>query len=259
MEFFVNHGKNLKIEVDGKTYLRSAIKTHFVEAGKENYVDFVKTYIAPIHQEGDIVAISENIIALCQNRIYTLESVKLSKLAKFLAGKINVTDAGLGLGNPYKMQIAIEEAGVFRILFAAFCHVVGRLFGKRGLFYKVAGHGVANIDGFCNISFDYYMDKGILAPSDCNQVCDEIKKATGIDIMIVDANDLDIEILGKNQEMSVYSNEFLRKVIKDNPNGQDDQMTPMTLIREESLVKEPYTTTQREARPKRERKFTEVV
>jgi len=258
MEFFANHGKNIEREVDGKVYLRSSVKTHFVDAGKDDYNEFIRRYIGPVHQEGDIVAISENIIALCQNRIYTLDQMKVSRLAKFLASKINVTSAGLGLGNPYKMEMAIQEAGRLRILFAAACHVVARLFGKKGVFYTVAGHGIAGIDGFCNISFDYYMDKGVLVPEDSDGVCDEIKAKTGISCMVVDANDLDVEILGKCRELDKYSNKFLADLIRDNPNGQADQMTPLTLIREKALQTEPYTVTVREALVKRESQFTPV-
>ena len=62
MEFFANEGKNVEIEVNGKTYLRHAIKTRFVKQG-ESYIDVFKEYVAPIYQEGDIVSSSEKIIA----------------------------------------------------------------------------------------------------------------------------------------------------------------------------------------------------
>ena len=52
MEFFANEGKNVEIEVNGKTYLRHAIKTRFVKQG-ENYIDIFKEYVSPIYEEGD--------------------------------------------------------------------------------------------------------------------------------------------------------------------------------------------------------------
>ena len=48
--------------------------------------------------------------------------------------------------------------------------------------------------------------------------------------MIVDANDLNVEILGKSSSLE-YSDEVLEKIIKDNPAGQSHQLTPIILIR----------------------------
>ena len=41
-----NADKQLYVDVDGKTYARYAIKTHFVHVG-EDYVDLVRTYVLP--------------------------------------------------------------------------------------------------------------------------------------------------------------------------------------------------------------------
>ena len=48
--------------------------------------------------------------------------------------------------------------------------------------------------------------------------------------MIVDANDFDVEILGKTGCL-YYDEELLKKIIKDNPAGQSNQLTPIVLIR----------------------------
>ena len=48
---------------------------------------------------------------------------------------------GVGLSSPWTMQLAIQEAGLPRILLAAVVSAVGKVIGKRGWFYQVAGHG----------------------------------------------------------------------------------------------------------------------
>ena len=44
MEFVANEGKNVEITVNGVTYMRHAIKTHFVQQG-EDYIEIFKKYV----------------------------------------------------------------------------------------------------------------------------------------------------------------------------------------------------------------------
>jgi F420-0:gamma-glutamyl ligase-like protein len=233
--YYVNPGRKLEIQVSGKTFFRHAIVTHFVEAGKENYIDLVQKYVSPIYREGDILSMSENVIALCQNRIIRKEDLKLGFWAKFLSKLVYKNPGGYGLRQPYKMAIAIKLAGLPRVLFAAVISAICKLFGKRGVFYKIVGHNVANVDGFVTLASDYYADKGVLSPENPYGVCKEIKEKTGVDNMIVDANDLGVEILGVNSEVP-YTIEELAAMIKDNPAGQKREMTPFILVREKKVV-----------------------
>ena len=75
------------------------------------------------------------------------------------------------------------------------------------------------------------VEMGILNPKDPTKVCNEIKEKLGISVMIVDANDLGQEILGKSDNIKL-SVEELKGLIKDNPAGQANQQTPIILIRE---------------------------
>lgn len=228
---YANPGKNVEISVKGRIYSRHAIKTHFIEAGKENYIDIIRRYASPLYEKGDILAISEKLITLCQNRVITKDSLKIGFWAKFLSRFAYKSPYGYGIKNPLKMAVAIKLAGLPRVLFAGFCSVIGKLFGVRGVFYKVVGHNIANIDGFNNFAFDYYMDKGLISPENPNGVCKEIKEKLGMDCMIIDANDIGAEILGASCE-GAYSIDELKGMIIDNPAGQDREMTPLILIRE---------------------------
>lgn len=229
MEFIANEKKNVEIEVDGQVYLRHAIKTHYIKA-QENYIDIIEKYVVPIYQKGDIISISEKIIALCQNRIIYKKDLKLGFWAKFLSKFVNQTPAGEAVGNPYKMQIAINICGLPKVLYAAICAGIGKIFKKKGVFYDIVGEEVSGLDGFCDDAFDDYLEMAILIPSEPEKVCNEIYEKLGVSCMIVDANDLNIEVYANSKDIT-YDKETLCKIIKDNPAGQANQTTPIILIR----------------------------
>jgi len=238
---YVNPGKVAEIVVGEKKFVRHAIRTHFIEAGKENYIDIIRKYALPVYEKGDLLSISEKLITLCQNRVIKKENLKVGFWAKFLSKFAYKSPYGIGIRNPLKMAAAIKLAGLPRVIFAALCAAVGKLFGIRGIFYKVVGHNIANIDGFNNFAFDYYLDKGLISPENPGGVCREIKEALGIDCMIVDANDIGVEILGVASDVPYEINE-LKAMIRDNPAGQDREMTPMIIIRPMESVQEVKST-----------------
>ena len=228
-----NTGRQLEREVDGQVFLRYPIRTHFVEIG-EDYLELVKNYVLPYYQQGDILSISEKIITLCQDNVLYKDQVKIGLLAKILSRFVMKTPYGQSVGNVYKMQAAINLCGWWRVLFAAILSGIGKLFGKHGIFYQFLGNGVSNIDGFNSFEWDYYGDKGLLGPVEPDKVCEEINEEFNIQCMIVDANDLGVEIMGKNKEMN-YDESFLKALIKDNPAGQSTQQTPFILIRRQNV------------------------
>ena len=63
-------------------------------------------------------------------------------------------------------------------------------------------------------------------------VCNEAYKRTGVVMMIVDANDLDVDLLGKGNQLRDWKQDQLLALIVDNPAGQNRQLTPFVLIRE---------------------------
>jgi len=109
MEFCANEGKNVTIEAGGKRYDRHAIQTHFVQVG-ESYLDLMERYVLPHYQEGDILSMSEKVIAMCQGRVVTEDQVKPGFWAKVLSRFVHQTAAGPGMGLPVKMQFADTAA-----------------------------------------------------------------------------------------------------------------------------------------------------
>ena len=229
----MNEGKKVEIEVNGVTYLRHAIKTRFVKQG-ESYIDLFKEYVSPIYEEGDLISSSEKIIALCQNRVVKREDIKIGFWAKFLSKFASHPTTGVGVGETIKMQYAIDTVGLPKVLWASFASAVTKLFGKKGVFYKIVGQEVSGLDGFYDHVWKEYGDIGIQMPENPSGVCNEIKEKLGISMMIVDANDLGQEILGKSSDVTL-SDEELKELIKDNPSGQGKELTPIILIRKKPI------------------------
>ena len=133
MEFVANESKKVEIETSTGVYQRHAIQTHFVQIG-ENYIDLIERYVKPLYEEGDLLSISEKVIALCQKRIVYRKDIHPGSWAQLLCRFVHVTPAGPGAGTPHKMQLIIMICGLPRVLLAAFCSAVTKLFGTTGVF-----------------------------------------------------------------------------------------------------------------------------
>lgn len=229
-EFVANEGKDVVIQVGERKFARHAIHTHFVQVG-ESYLNLIEQYVKPLYQEGDILSSSEKIISLCQKRVVYKKDMKLSWLAKFLSKFASHSSAGIGVDSPWKMQFAINQRGALYVVWAAICAGFGKLFGKRGVFYEMVGQEVAGLDGFYDHCFDVYGEFGIRIPEHSDAVCEEVYEKLGVKMMIVDANDIAQELLGKCAALE-ESEADLMAMIADNPCGNGTQLTPFTLIRE---------------------------
>ena len=125
---------------DGVEYQRIPVKTHLITKA-DKMEDVVLQYAKDKMQAGDILFISEKAVACTQNRAIPMEDIKPRKLAVTLSRYMTKTPAGIGLGIPETMEMALQECGTLRILFAAFCSVIGKILGRKGWFYIVAGPG----------------------------------------------------------------------------------------------------------------------
>ena len=118
-----------------------------------------------------------------------------------------------------------------RVLLAGFVSAVTRPFGVKGLFYKICGHGVAGIDGFYfRSSFDRYKTLALINPEHPVELSNEIEKQCCIPIVIMDANDIDQNQLGKCDDFPLTDDQ-IQDAMKDNPSGQGGELTPLILIR----------------------------
>ena len=215
---------------NGRRYDRYAIQTHFVEVG-ESQAELVRRYVLPIAQKGDVLSFGAKVMAMCTGNVKTKEEIKPGFWAKFLSPHASETVAGIGMHDPYKLQLAIDMVGAPRVVFASIASAVTKLFGVKGVFYKIVGPGVAGIDGFYyRSSFERYKSLALINNDNGAALCDALEKETGIPVVLMDANDIDRNQLGKCADFPL-TDEEIQDAMKDNPSGQGGELTPLILIR----------------------------
>ncbi|MBX3087934.1 MAG: coenzyme F420-0:L-glutamate ligase [Cryobacterium sp.] len=223
-----NAGKALEVEVDGEKYQRIPIKTRLVSP--EDEIDQVVIEFAkPQLKDGDVLFITEKIVAITQGRSFPVSSIKPRPLALKLSKYVTKTPSGIGLGMPETMEMALQECGTPRILFAAAVAAVTKRFGRKGDFYRIAGPKARGIDGPTSGTIPPYNTQVVLAPAKPNQVAKRLKQLLECraEVLIVDINDFGGNVLGS----TVGRNGLFERILSDNPLGQGHQSTPMGIIR----------------------------
>jgi len=200
------------------------IRTHVITPS-DDIVEVVKRYAGEVAAPGDIVAVAESAVAIAQGRAVPSARVRYGWLAAFIcrfAGKEG------SLATPQAMQLAIQEAGVWRILAGCIAAALGRLVGRRGDFYRVAGRHLALIDDVAGTMCNYESFI-VLGPQDPQRVAEAIKEKTGIDAVITDVNDARrVDILGASKGVDP---KMVEEALLDNPFGNDDQQTPIVVLK----------------------------
>lgn len=221
--------KHPEISIGDESFLRIPIKTHVVMKD-DVLLDVVKKYATEHLQAGDILFISEKIVAITQGRAIPLEQIKPRPLATLLAKYVTKTPAGIGLGMPETMEMALQECGIPRILLASAASAVTKLLGKKGVFYEIAGYKASSIDGPTPNTIPPYNKHVVLGPLRPDDVAAEVSVFLGgIQVAVVDINDLNGVILGASTPS--LDRAKLVRILKDNPLGQDHEQTPMGIIR----------------------------
>ena len=215
---------------DGKQYQRYAIQTHFVQVG-ESQKELVEKYVRPLYREGDVLSFGAKVMCMCVKSVRTRDQVKPGFWANRLWKFAGINSTGVGMHEPYKLQLVIDIVGLPRVLLTAFLSAVTRPFGVHGLFYKVCGKGVGGIDGFYfRSSFQLYHELALINPSNAGELCEALSRDTGIPVVLMDANDIQRDQLGKSSNMPLTDAQ-LQDAMRDNPSGQGDELTPLILIR----------------------------
>ncbi len=227
-----NPEKKLIIEVNGKKFARYPIKTKLIKLEDKNLTELIKKYTKELLKKGDILFIAEKIVAINQGRAYPVKEIEPSKMAVFLSKYVYKNPGGIGLASPETMQLAIEEVGPLRILLAAGIGGLAKLFKIKGVFYKIAGDQARGVDGPVPYAIPPYNKYASKAPKNPKKVAKQIANKTGCPVVIVDANDLGVRILGASPEIKKRTKKIIAKALKDNPLGQSDESTPMGILRE---------------------------
>lgn len=226
-----NDGKALTVTVEGTTFARIPIRTRVVMPGDD--LDAIVTeYAADEVKDGDLLFVTEKIVAITQGRSFTLDEIEPRRLARFLSKYVTKTSYGIGLGMPETMEMALRECGTPRILFAAAISAVTKAFGRRGDFYRIAGDKARAIDGPTNGTIPPYDRAVVLGPSRPAEVAVRLKALLGggVQVAVVDINDIGGNILGSTLDKA--GERQLVRILADNPLGQGRESTPLGIIRE---------------------------
>ena len=189
----------------------------------------VREYAAPLIQPGDWIALSEKVVSVCQNNARHISTVKVHWLARLIVKGVKKYPEDIAWEHPAKMQAAIDMAGYPRMLAALVFGSLTRLVGIHGVFWQIAGR-VSEIDGFNPRAMYPYTEYAILPPKDPQTVVQRIEDQQHIPGTIIDGNNINTKIISVSRGMPVDVR-LARLILLDNPMGQDDEMTPIILVR----------------------------
>ena len=225
-----NAGKALTRTVEGTSYARIPIRTRVVMPG-DDLDAFILEYAKDAVQPGDLLFVTEKIVAITQGRSFRLDEIQPRRLARLLSKYVTRTPYGIGLGMPETMEMALRECGTPRILFAAAVSAVTKAFGRKGDFYRIAGDKARAIDGPTKGTIPPYNQAVVLGPERPREVAARLKALLGIDleVAVVDINDLGGNILGSTMDKA--GEKRLVAILKDNPLGQGHESTPLGIVR----------------------------
>lgn len=217
------------VEISNRRFLRQPIRTHIITP-KDDIAEVAEKYTADKRRQGDIIVVSESVVAISQGRAIPEDEIKVGLLAKILWRFVRKVPYGIGLRSPTSMQCAINECGALRILVAAIIGGIGKLLGRRGDFYRIAGKQAATIDAAHTSPIEPYSKCVILGPKEPELVAQRIKELTNCESAVMDINDIGGSwVLGAT---SGVDKRLLEDIMRDNPMGQKTEQTPICIVRE---------------------------
>jgi hypothetical protein len=217
------------VEIEGQTYERIGVRTRMIGFG-DDLDALVREYAAPLVQPGDWIALSEKVVSVCQNNARHISTVKVRWLARLIVKGVKKYPEDIAWEHPAKMQVAVDMAGYPRMLAALVLGGLTRLVGIHGVFWRIAGR-VSEIDGFNPRAMYPYTEYAILPPRDPERVVQRIEDELDIPATIIDGNNINTKVISVSRGLPVDAR-LVRLILLDNPMGQDEEMTPIILVRE---------------------------
>jgi F420-0:Gamma-glutamyl ligase len=199
------------------------VRTRLIAPG-DDLATLVGNAIRGIARPGDVVAIAETAVAIAQSRFIPAEFIRPSKLATFLSRRAGPMAT---VSQPESVQLVIDQVGTAKVVYAAIAQVIGRLRGKRGVFYEILGEAIAAIDGYTG-TLPPYERAIVLGPAEPDRVATELANALGVHVAIVDANDLRLaKVLGASPHTDRAA---VERALVGNPGGNGDEQTPIVIL-----------------------------
>ncbi|MCS7165002.1 MAG: hypothetical protein RMJ51_01810 [Candidatus Calescibacterium sp.] len=177
-----------------------------------------------------LICIAESLVAIIQGRVRSVYDVYPSFAAKLFNHYFGEDSS---LSSPYALELVIRDIGFWRFYFSLFPGILGKIMGFSGWFYIFAGRKAAAVDdaGGTIRPFDKFV---VLAPDKPDEFSITLKQRLqknnniDIEVFVVDANDLGkVDILGYSDKQY---REIVIEALKTNPQGNDDQQTPIVFI-----------------------------
>lgn len=219
------------LEAGGRLVRRLPVKTCVMNKG-DDLVALVRHYAGPVLKPGDILTIAESPVAATQGRAIPVSQIRPGFWARLLWRFVKKVPYGIGLRSPWSMQCAIDEVGLPRILLAAVAGAWGKLLGRSGDFYRVAGPQAAMIDAAHTSGVKEFYECVILGPKEPDKVAQVLAKELGCPVAVVDANDIfGCRVVGASDGLDVR---LVEEALRDNPAGQGDELTPIVVLRPEA-------------------------
>lgn len=198
---------------------------------KDNIVDVIEHYAKAAIGPHDVVSVAESVVAITQGRFTRPEDITPSLLARVLCRFVPQKGS---LSSVYGMQAAMDAEGSWRVAWAMFLGMLGKVVGRNGLFYELAGEQAALIDDVTGTMppFDKCL---VYGPADPNGVAEAIKQRLGCyGAAVADVNDLKrAAVLGATQGLDPKE---VARILIDNPFGNASQKTPIVIIKNYGLA-----------------------
>jgi len=242
-EFRVFSSSNLEVgkqfvsnSPDGK-YVRTLLQTGFV-APNQSLTGFIDRFTPSLDDfpgSNKILCIGAKVISLLQGRYIRKDDIKTGTFARIASRFGTKTEHGVGVaGYPEKLQTAIDEVGMPRVVFASGVSALEKVVVRSGiikkpigLFFIIAGKRVEAIDGI--VPDGGYHNHVILCPDDYKTLAETLTIETKIPIAIVDINYIGGSVLSISHNAPLTKKEVF-SALSDNPFGQDKKRIPLAVI-----------------------------
>jgi hypothetical protein len=200
------------------------VRTPLVRPG-DDLIALVERAVAGIARPGDVLAISETAVAIAQRQAVPAEYVRPSKIAYALSRRAGALAT---VNQPESLQIVIDHAGVWKVLYASVMHVVGRFIKRRGMFYQILGEAITAIDGYTG-TLPPFERMIVFAPQNPDAFSQSVYERLGIGCAVVDANDLEkAKVLGASSAVNTAN---VERALLSNPHGNGDEQTPIVVLK----------------------------
>jgi hypothetical protein len=200
------------------------VRTRLVRSG-DDLAGVVADAVRGIARAGDVLAISETAVAIAQGRAVAAESIRPSKLAYLLSRRAGALAT---VNQPESLQTVIDQGGAGRVIYASLMHALGRLRGRRGVFYEILGEAIAAIDGYTG-TLPPFERTIVFGPLDPDGAAQAVADRCGVAAAVVDANDLKrAKVLGASRGVRRSAVEH---ALLANPHGNGDEQTPIVVLK----------------------------